>query len=87
MKINLLVRFKNKAFWVGFIPALTTFIYTTLGLFGIVPKISQEQIINVTGVIVSFLAVLGVLVDPTVEGLSDSDRALGYTNPVKNANQ
>lgn len=86
MKINLLVRFKNPAFWLGFIPAVTTFVYTILSLFEIVPPISQEQIINVSSVIISFLSTVGVLVDPTVEGLSDSERALKYTKPNSNAN-
>ncbi len=83
MKINLLVRFKNPAFWLGFIPALTTFIYTVLGLLDIVPPISKDQIENVASVIITFLATIGVLIDPTTYGTSDSVRALNYDEPSR----
>lgn len=86
MKINLKVRFKNPTFWMTFIPALATFIYTTLGLFNIVPKVSEDEVVNVITVIITFLANLGVLNDPTIKGMSDSSRAMDYQEPQENAN-
>jgi phi LC3 family holin len=78
MKINWKARFKNKVFLATIIPLIITFIYQVLGLFDIVPKISEDSIINGVSVLINILATLGVLVDPTTKGLNDSERALTY---------
>ncbi len=86
MKLNLKVRLKNPVFWLTIIPAIITFIYTILGVLGIVPSISQDVIINSITAIISALTTLGVLIDPTTSGMSDSSRALTYTEPIKDVN-
>ena len=78
MKINFKVRLKNPVFWLTAIPAGIAFIYAVLGVFGIVPTISEDAIVNILTAIVSALTTLGVLVDPTTEGINDSDRAMTY---------
>lgn len=78
MKINWKARFKNKTFVITFVTLLVTFIFQILGLFGVVPSISEESIVNVLTIGVNVLATLGVLVDPTTDGISDSDRAMTY---------
>ena len=78
MKLNLKVRLKNRAFWLTVIPALITLVYTVLGAFGVVPAISKDALMNVVAVIISALTTLGVLVDPTTNGIGDSARALTY---------
>lgn len=78
MKINWKIRIKNPVFWMTFIPAMLTFIYTALGLFGVVPGVSQEMAVKLASMIISVLVTLGVLVDPTTSGVSDSARAMGY---------
>ena len=78
MKINWKARFKNKTFVITFITLLVTFIFQILGLFGVVPSISEESIVNILTIGVNVLATLGVLVDPTTDGVSDSDRAMTY---------
>jgi phi LC3 family holin len=78
MKINLKARFKNKVFILTFIPLLVAFIYQTLGVFGIVPSVSEESIVNVLTMGVNLLAMIGVLTDPTTPGMSDSTRAMTY---------
>ena len=60
------------------IPLIITFVYQILGLFDVVPKVSEDSIINGVSVLINILATLGVLVDPTTKGLSDSERALTY---------
>lgn len=86
MKINWKVRLKNPIFWVAITSAIATFIYTVLGLFGIVPSISKSDLIEAIGVIISGLTTLGVLVDPTTAGVSDSNQAMTYTEPKKDFN-
>ena len=81
MKINLKVRFKNPVFWLTVIPAVVTFVYSILGAFGVVPSLSQDVVVNIVTAIITALTTLGVLVDPTTKGVSDSERALGYDEP------
>lgn len=78
MKINWKARFKNPTFVITFITLIVTFVYQILGIFGVVPSISEESIVNVITIAVNFLATIGVLVDPTTDGMSDSTRALTY---------
>ena len=78
MKINWKARFKNKTFIITFVTLIVAFVYQVLGLFEIVPSISEESIVNVLTIAVNFLAMLGVLVDPTTDGFNDSDRAMLY---------
>ena len=81
MRINLKVRMKNPVFWLTIVPALATCIYTILGVFGIVPSISEETFVNGFTALITALTTLGVLVDPTTKGLGDSVRAIDYTEP------
>lgn len=81
MRINLLVRIKNPVFWLTIIPAVTTFAYTVLGCFDIVPGISENELINALTAIVTALSTLGVLVDPTTKGVSDGELGYSYTEP------
>jgi phi LC3 family holin len=82
MKINWKVRIKNPVFWFTIIPAIATCIYTVLGCFGIVPTISQNEVVNVLTAVVDGLITFGVLVDPTTKGGSDSERAMSYNEPM-----
>ena len=86
MKINIPVRFKNPWFWVGLCG-------TILAAMGVSPEMFTswdavwEAVVNMVSnpyMLVSVvLAVLGVFVDPTTSGISDSKRALSYKYPVK----
>ena len=86
MKINIPVRFKNPWFWVGLCG-------TILAAMGVSPEMFTswgtvlEAVVNLINnpfMLVSVvLAVLGVFVDPTTSGISDSDRAMSYKAPVK----
>ena len=78
MKLNWKARFKNKTFVISFVTLIVAFVYQMLGLFGIVPSISESSIVNVVTIVINILATFGVLVDPTTNGVSDSDRALTY---------
>lgn len=81
MKINWKVRLKNPVFWLTVIPAVIALVYTILGLFGVVPTISEDTLVNAVTAIISALTTIGVLIDPTTKGVGDSDRALTYEEP------
>ena len=71
MKIDIKTRLKNKTFLLGITGSIVTFVYQMLGMFDVVPTISQDQIINLTSIVINILVGLAVVVDPTTEGISD----------------
>lgn len=83
MNINWQVRFKNKAFWLGFIPAIIILIQAIGQLFGyhLVLDNIEHNLVNVIEAVFAVLAVLGIVVDPTTIGLSDGFYGLQYTAP------
>lgn len=84
MKINWKARFKNKTFIIPFVTLVITFVYQVLGLFDVVPSISEETLVNVITMFVNILAFIGVVVDPTTDGFNDSDRAMLYFTELDN---
>lgn len=81
MKLNWKVRFKNKVWISSFIATIVTFVYTIFGMFDVAPEVTQNSIMNVANAILMVLSLTGVIVDPTTAGISDSERAMGYTEP------
>ena len=83
MKINWRVRLKNKTWLLAMAAALLAFIYQLLGLLGVTPAVSQDQIAQLIGLAINVLVALGVVVDPTTSGMGDSTQAMTYTTPKK----
>lgn len=83
MKINWSLRLKNKATLTAIILAVIALVYQVLGLFGVVPGISESQITEVAGMVINLLCLLGIVVDPTTSGVSDSNQAMEYSAPKK----
>jgi len=85
MKINWTVRFKNKAFWIAIIPAVLLLAQQICALFGVKLDIAglSDQLIAIVGTAFAILALIGVVNDPTVANLSDSNQAMTYTEPRK----
>lgn len=81
MKINWKVRFKNKAWLSMFLSLIVGFVFNMLKLFDIVPAFTENMVMNIVGQVLTFLGLLGVLVDPTTAGFDDSERAMGYDEP------
>lgn len=81
MNINWKLRFKNKATLVSLIALVAGFVYGLLGIFGVTPKFSEDTVVHYAMMIVDLLVALGVVVDPTTAGISDSDLALSYDVP------
>lgn len=85
MKINWLVRVKNKAFWVALIPTLLLLAQQVCGMFGVDIQIAnlQDNLLSIVGTLFTLLAILGIVVDPTTDGISDSNLAMTYEEPRK----
>lgn len=78
MKINWKVRLQNKTWLLAMAAAVLAFVYQLLGLLGIVPAVSEDQLTQLIGLAVNILVALGVVVDPTTEGLQDSEKTMTY---------
>ena len=81
MKVNWKVRFKNKVWLSSFCSLLIGFVYSMLALFDIYPVVTQNLVGQIINQILMFLGLIGVIVDPTTAGASDSNRAMGYDEP------
>lgn len=81
MKINWSIRFKQPAFVLTFCTTVLAFVYTILGMFEVVPPVTENQLTQVIAVVVELLAALGILVDPTSKGVSDTEYVLSMKAP------
>lgn len=81
--INWKVRFKNKNFWLSFVPALLLLVQVVASLFGFELKLDGigEKLLDIVNALFTVLALLGIVTDPTTAGVGDSTRALGYNKP------
>lgn len=86
MKINIPVRCKNPWFWVGLGGVILSAMGVSPEMFtswGAVWDAICSLFSNPFQIGCVVLAILGVFVDPTTAGISDSKRALSYKSPVK----
>ena len=81
MKINWKVRFKNKVWLGSFFSLVIGFIYSLLALFDVFPAVTQNLVVQLLNQVLTFLGLIGVIVDPTTAGVGDSERAMGYEDP------
>ena len=87
MKINWKLRIKNKAFWLSIIPAVILFVQAVAAVFGYTLDLGEvgNNLIEVVNTLFVVLAIMGVVNDPTTSGISDSERAMTYETPKKDA--
>ena len=80
MGINWKVRLKNKLFWVAIIPAVLLLVQLVAGLFGFALELGEigDKLIEIVNAVFVVLTLLGVIADPTTQGMTDSLRAMGY---------
>lgn len=85
--INWKTRFRNKGFWLAIIPAVAVAVQVVLQPLGIGFDTdgAVSWALALVNAVFSVLAILGVVADPTTEGVGDSERALGYDEPAPSA--
>ncbi|MCE5541747.1 phage holin [Staphylococcus felis] len=81
MKINWKLRFKNKAVLTGLLSAVLLFVKQVTEIFGIDLSTQLEQVSGVVGAVLMLLTGLGILIDPTTQGVSDTGIAHTYDEP------
>lgn len=81
MQINWKLRIKNKVTLTAIVLGVIGIVYKVLAMLGIVPPISENEVVEVVMLVIELLVLLGVVVDPTTAGASDSQQAMGYDKP------
>lgn len=83
--INWTVRLKNKNFWLSLIPAILLLIQVIAAPFGFVLDFGElgNQLLAIVNAIFAVLVILGIVEDPTTEGIKDSSQAMTYVEPKK----
>lgn len=79
--MNWKLRFKNKATLISLVTLAVALVYQTLHLLGIVPTIEEQDALDWISRLIDLLALLGIVVDPTTEGIADSELAMSYDEP------
>lgn len=81
--INWQVRVRNRNFWLAIIPAALLLVQAVLACFGVTWDYTQvsQELLGVVNALFALLAILGIVADPTTEGMGDSAQALTYTSP------
>lgn len=81
--VNWKLRLKNKTTLTSLIAALAALVYQILGAFQIVPSISESTVLEIAGLAINALCLMGIVTDPTTAGMADSPQALTYEEPKK----
>ena len=83
--INWEVRIKNKAFWLALIPAVLLVVQVFAALFGFEFETDAivTKLLACANAVFALLTVLGIVTDPTTEGIGDSKRAMTYCTPYR----
>lgn len=83
--INWILRFRNKTILTALIAGIVQVVYLVLDMAGIVPSVTSDQVLELCSLLISVLLIAGVVIDPTTDGVGDSDLALTYEYP-RNSN-
>ena len=83
--INWTVRIKNKLFWLAIIPAALVLVQAVAAVFGFALDLSEvgNRLLAVVEAVFVVLSILGIVADPTTEGVKDSEQAMTYTEPKR----
>ena len=85
MNINWKVRLVNKNFWLALIPAVLLLVQAVAAPLGLMLDFGElgNQLLAIVNAVFAVLAILGIVQDPTTEGMSDSSLAMTYDAPKK----
>ena len=81
--INWRVRIKNKNFWIALIPAVLLLVQAVMAVIGVDIDFTMlsGKLLAVVDALFVVLSILGIVTDPTTEGISDSTLAMTYKIP------
>lgn len=79
--INWKLRFQNKATLSAIIALVVSIVYRILDAVGVIPAFPRDFVLEIAADILTLLGLLGIIVDPTTDGVGDSVRAMSYEQP------
>ena len=79
--INWKLRGQNKTTLMAIFTLAIQVLYRVLDVCGVIPPFTADWLLEVVADVLSLLVLLGVIVDPTTDGIADSQRAMGYEWP------
>lgn len=85
MNINWKVRLVNKNFWLALIPAVLLLVQAVAAPLGFALDFGElgNQLLAIVNAVFAVLAILGIVQDPTTEGVGDSAQAMTYEEPKR----
>ena len=83
--INWKVRLVNKNFWLSLIPAVLLLVQAVGAPLGMTLDFGElgNQLLAIVNAVFAVLAILGIVQDPTTDGMGDSKQAMAYDVPKK----
>ncbi|MFF2176827.1 phage holin [Lysinibacillus sp. NPDC058147] len=82
MRINWMIRFQHKPFLFALFSLILLLAQQVATMFGYdITSAMSEQATHILNTVLSIFVLIGVVVDPTTRGTSDSERALMYRRP------
>ena len=82
MKINWMIRLQHKPFLLALFSLVLLLAQQVAAVFGYdLTSMMSEQLTTILNTVLSILVLMGVIVDPTTRGTSDSERARMYRRP------
>ena len=83
--INWKVRLVNKNFWLALIPAVLLLVQAVAAPLGMTLDFGElgNQLLAIVNAVFALMAILGIVQDPTTEGVGDSAQAMTYETPKR----
>lgn len=81
MMINWKLRLQNKCTLTAIVLSVIAIAYNVASACGYALPVEQSVVIDIAESIIGVLVLIGVIVDPTTSGLSDSEQAMQYEEP------
>ena len=80
-QINWKVRFRSKTFLASLFALLLVLAQQIASVFGVDITLYSEHATDIFNTVLTILALVGVVHDPTTPGVNDSQRAMSYHKP------
>lgn len=84
MNINWKLRFKNRYTLTALISTTALFVNQVLSAFGVDYSEQIKQVVDACLTLVTLLVALGIVIDPTTEGMNDSEYSHQKIEPSSN---
>jgi len=72
---------RHKQFWLALVAGLLVLANHIFGMFGIDITVISAEITIIVETVLSLLVLLGIVIDPTTNGVSDSGQVMRYEEP------